>query len=605
MQRNNNQGYDLSETSSSDFLDLSSSSWSHGIGRPRTPPSPDVFVTPDRGGIDMSRHLEDMRRRTHEADFAASFTSHCDDGSAYATYENLSMLSSPSAESFGEIGSNSPAINGPGTPASSTGAHGMSVLLDDSTRILNLSIESVLIAIAAESNNAADMCDDRPRYELDERPLERSRSLENVHITKERHGGNGAEMNNNDNVQRQQRNTSACADTTNLLRELGPRATAEGAESENTTPGKASRVLVVEPLIERSFGDADETCCLTTPARYEHSLQTNSTTTLQPSHHHHQSLNASHLYNGNTEEEETLSSNKDGDRDDDSSNNHLRVNLGIYPSSAAVEGNLSETDLVNKRPEVAVSSPSAGGTMTESKMMATMPHDIVPVAHKDPQTGAGGGIGGGDGSPEVPSIAAILEAIRNNQTDQVRNQLLAVEDRLDTAESMADDLLDQNQALRNEVKDMEMEMEEAKDHYRQADIEEYRDIKADLDRAVKDYRVLQYRLRKSERRSEEAEAEKQQFEDKLHAVSGPDDASPSDDRSSEMIALSQELKVAKEVSIRLHQELEMIEDKRAKTEDENQILRRKLVESETLRKDLKRDYDKIRTEVSYIINNCD
>ena len=48
----------------------------------------------------------------------------------------------------------------------------------------------------------------------------------------------------------------------------------------------------------------------------------------------------------------------------------------------------------------------------------------------------------------------------------------------------------------------------------------------------------------------------------------------------------------------------MIEDKRSKTEDENQILRRKLVESEAMRKDMKRDLDKTRTEVSFDMFCC-
>lgn len=38
--------------------------------------------------------------------------------------------------------------------------------------------------------------------------------------------------------------------------------------------------------------------------------------------------------------------------------------------------------------------------------------------------------------------------------------------------------------------------------------------------------------------------------------------------------------VAKDVSVRLHNELESVEDKRSRTEDENELLRQKIIEVE-------------------------
>lgn len=40
------------------------------------------------------------------------------------------------------------------------------------------------------------------------------------------------------------------------------------------------------------------------------------------------------------------------------------------------------------------------------------------------------------------------------------------------------------------------------------------------------------------------------------------------------------LQVAKDVSVRLHNELESVEDKRSRTEDENELLRQKIIEAE-------------------------
>ncbi len=611
MQRNNNQGYDLEE--SSQFLDLDLS-WSSG--GPRTPSPENLLLPQDRGDGEINRHLEDMRRRTQEAEFAASFQAHCVDGSAYATYEDLSLLTvdTTSAGSLGE-NSSSPNISGPGTPITPSSP---SVLLDESFRRLNKSIESVLIEVASsdssddknmesqgQPSSSSTSSQQRRGGDLSLRPLERSRSLENLRSPSydnestlclageavvRRHTG---ELNNNDNEEQQQGNTSACAtdDTsTNLLRELGPRATILSEHSDNTTGTNASRVVIDEPLIEPSFVDAEETC-LVTPV-----LRDDADDDAEPNHRHPPPRWDD---DGSEEDEGT---------DIDKASRHS-VNPGIIHPSDVVSLGTSTTkspsELVDSTKEdipLVISEDSDDeGKIMNDKMMAKMPHDIVMAPAKEtPKTITGGG---GTSQPNFPSMNAIIEAVRNNQTDVIAKQLREIEERLETAECMADDLLDQNTALRSEVTELELEVEEAKDHYRQSDVDEFRELKADLDRAIKDYRVLQYRLRKAERKSEEAENQKQQFEEKLKSSGGgpregSGDSTPDDERSTEMIGLQQELKVAKEVSIRLHQELEMIEDKRAKTDEENTILRQKLVESEAIRKDMKRDLEKTRTEVS-------
>ena len=592
MQRNNNQGYDLDE--SSQFLDLDLA-WTSGTqGQPRTHSPENFTISLSKGEGNLNRQLEDMRRRTQEAEFTASFQSHCTDGSAYATFEDLSSLA---AADITGSGSNSPVISGSGTPTPT------SPLLDDSTRNLNKSIESVFIALAAESD-ADNLTDSqaprRNRLELSLRPLERSRSLEILPSPScnestlcltggdvVRHSG---EVNNNDNVQ-ELGNTSAGAADANLLRELGPRATTS-SKSENTT-GSASRVEVVEPLIERSFVDVAETCIPV--IEDEHLLQTTPNRLL---------LEPPHRVDGDGSDGDTTDT--DGERSP-----RPEVNRGIYSHDASViisdaKTKSSQSDCVHILKEeepLIIKEDTKETTMAESKMMAKMPHDVVSPS-KDPQTPTGSG---GSGQAQIPSITSIIEAVRSNQTEKLAKQLLAVEERLDTAECMADDLLDQNNALRTEVRELELEIEEAKDHYRQSDVEEYRELKSDLDRAIKDYRILQYRLRKAERKSEEAESQKQQFEEKYKSsgsAQGSGESTPDEERSSEMIGLQQELKVAKEVSIRLHQELEMIEDKRAKTDEENQILRQKMVESEAIRKEMKRELEKTRTEVSSVLTYC-
>lgn len=50
--------------------------------------------------------------------------------------------------------------------------------------------------------------------------------------------------------------------------------------------------------------------------------------------------------------------------------------------------------------------------------------------------------------------------------------------------------------------------------------------------------------------------------------------------------------VAKDVSVRLHHELEKVEEKRTKTEEENEKLRQKLIEVEVTKQALQNELDK-------------
>lgn len=54
------------------------------------------------------------------------------------------------------------------------------------------------------------------------------------------------------------------------------------------------------------------------------------------------------------------------------------------------------------------------------------------------------------------------------------------------------------------------------------------------------------------------------------------------------------MQVAKDVSVRLHHELENVEEKRTKTEDENEKLRQKLIEVEVTKQVLQNELDKVK-----------
>ncbi|XP_060793781.1 protein SOGA3-like [Neoarius graeffei] len=140
-------------------------------------------------------------------------------------------------------------------------------------------------------------------------------------------------------------------------------------------------------------------------------------------------------------------------------------------------------------------------------------------------------------------------------------------------------LQDENEALRSEIQEMRLEMEEMHDAFYEEDTCRLHELRRELERANKNCRILQYRVRKAERKP-------------LRYASGGE-------IDEELLRnLEQDLKVAKDVSVRLHNELKNVEEKRTKTEEENERLREKLIElevnKETLQNELERAREKKR-----------
>ncbi|XP_039508166.1 protein SOGA3 [Pimephales promelas] len=134
-------------------------------------------------------------------------------------------------------------------------------------------------------------------------------------------------------------------------------------------------------------------------------------------------------------------------------------------------------------------------------------------------------------------------------------------------------LEDENEDLKNEIEEMRTEMEEMRDTFYEEDTCQLQDMRRELERANKNCRILQYRLRKAERKRLRYAQTGEIDEDLLRS-------------------LEQDLKVAKDVSVRLHHELENVEEKRTKTEEENERLRQKLIEVEVTKQALQNELDK-------------
>ncbi|XP_073679609.1 microtubule cross-linking factor 2 [Garra rufa] len=118
-------------------------------------------------------------------------------------------------------------------------------------------------------------------------------------------------------------------------------------------------------------------------------------------------------------------------------------------------------------------------------------------------------------------------------------------------------------------------MLEMRDMYMEEDVYQLQELRQQLDQANKTCRILQYRLKKAERRSIRV------------AQTGQVDG--------ELIrTLEQDVKVAKDVSIRLHNELDTVEKKRSRLEQENEELRVKLQDLEVAKQVLQAEMEKAR-----------
>ncbi|XP_077781827.1 microtubule cross-linking factor 3-like isoform X1 [Podarcis muralis] len=138
-------------------------------------------------------------------------------------------------------------------------------------------------------------------------------------------------------------------------------------------------------------------------------------------------------------------------------------------------------------------------------------------------------------------------------------------------------LQEENEALKNEIDELRTEMDEMRDSFFEEDACQLQEMRHELERANKNCRILQYRLRKAERKR------------LRYAQTGEIDG--------ELLrSLEQDLKVAKDVSVRLHHELENVEEKRTTTEDENEKLRQQLIEVEIAKQALQNELDRMKEQ---------
>ncbi|XP_025090812.1 COP1-interactive protein 1-like isoform X3 [Pomacea canaliculata] len=164
-----------------------------------------------------------------------------------------------------------------------------------------------------------------------------------------------------------------------------------------------------------------------------------------------------------------------------------------------------------------------------------------------------------------------------------------------TSEMEVENLREENAELRHELLDLKREMEEMYDSFRENELDEFRELQRELDLTAKNCRVLQFKLRKAERRNDQVEHDRQHYEEKLRSLQQQFE---SGDARSHIEALEEELRTAKEVSVRLHDELDLIEERRNKALEENRHLTELLEQTDKKQFRMEMEIDKLRDQIA-------
>ncbi|CAL8367184.1 unnamed protein product [Lota lota] len=173
----------------------------------------------------------------------------------------------------------------------------------------------------------------------------------------------------------------------------------------------------------------------------------------------------------------------------------------------------------------------------------------------------------GKDSPDVGVSLGVL-----NVSENYSNLMMG-----ETTEGLireVDDLRSENEYLKDEMEELHCEMVEMRDMFQEEGVYQLQELRLQLEQANKTCRILQYRLRKAERRSIRV-AQTGQVDGEL------------------VTSLEHDIKVAKSVSLRLRNELESVQKKKSLLEVENEVLRERTQELEVAKQVLQTEVDKV------------
>lgn len=158
--------------------------------------------------------------------------------------------------------------------------------------------------------------------------------------------------------------------------------------------------------------------------------------------------------------------------------------------------------------------------------------------------------------------ARLLKLFQLPESDRVsmsalENELEDMRKKLSDGDSRYSQIAVENEELRHEVKDLELEMQELHDQFQQEESAELRELRKELENTSRDIRLLHFKLRKSERKNDELRIECDDHKEKVRKLE--ERGRSVEEERKRARKLEEELRTAKEVSIQMHDECQRMQ----------------------------------------------
>ncbi|XP_054157646.1 kinesin-related protein 4-like [Oppia nitens] len=166
---------------------------------------------------------------------------------------------------------------------------------------------------------------------------------------------------------------------------------------------------------------------------------------------------------------------------------------------------------------------------------------------------------------EVKELTREVEVMKKDNPKELKETITNLRLKLQQTEHLVENLTEENEEIKKDVKALEIEFQELHDNFREDQSSEFRVLKRELESSSKNCRVLQFKLKKAERGIEVMENDKLELEKKVKDLL---ETTKIDVDKQKMKELENELSIAKEVSLRLHAEIETLREERVVLEQQ-------------------------------------
>jgi len=119
---------------------------------------------------------------------------------------------------------------------------------------------------------------------------------------------------------------------------------------------------------------------------------------------------------------------------------------------------------------------------------------------------------------KIKELESTLE--RRPQVNETQKIITEMQTKLKFVERKCEDLTVENDDLRGNVQNLEVELEEVQDNFREDEADEYRTLKRELENSAKNCRVLQFKLKKTEKSLGDVTSDHNELEAKLKTMNG-------------------------------------------------------------------------------------